>query len=121
MENYLNAWKKYASFSGRASRAEYWTFILINLVIQIGGLYVLPSRFKFLLILFYLLSFLPTIAVAVRRLHDTNKSGAYWFYTLLPIVGPFILLVFTLQEGTVGPNTYGPDPKVEKQQFVTGL
>ena len=121
MENYLKPWRQYASFSGRASRAEYWTFILVNLVIQIGGVVLLPSRFKALLIVFYLLSFLPTIAVAVRRLHDTNKSGAYWFYGLLPIVGPFILLVFTLQEGTNGANTYGPDSREKKEQFITGL
>ena len=121
MQNYLKPWKKYTVFTGRATRSEYWTFILTNLAIQCAAVFLLPERFRTYIVLFNFLIILPTIAVAVRRLHDTNRSGAYWFYCLFPIVGLFILLVFTLQEGTVGPNTYGPDPKSEKEQFVIGL
>lgn len=61
--------------------------------------------------LWALFIFIPNLAVTIRRLHDQDKSG--WFYLLafIPIVGPFILLIFMLIEGTRGPNRFGPDPK----------
>jgi uncharacterized membrane protein YhaH (DUF805 family) len=54
---------------------------------------------------------LPSLAVGVRRLHDTSRSGAWILIALIPVIGPIVLLVFTVQPGTVGPNVYGPDPK----------
>ncbi len=80
---------KYAAFNGRASRAEYWWFILFGIL---GGLIPIVGLFFALAVL------VPTIAVAVRRLHDTNRSGWWLFIVLLPIVGAIVLIVFYCQE-----------------------
>jgi uncharacterized membrane protein YhaH (DUF805 family) len=64
-----------------------------------------------LLSLWWLVTFIPTLAVSIRRLHDTDKSGWFWFFNFIPFVGPFIVLVFYFMEGTRGPNRFGPDPK----------
>lgn len=120
-ETYLRPWKKYAVFSGRASRKEYWTFTLINAAIYIAILIVSavadsgdPSRPNPLSLLLQLVYFvfwagtlIPGLAVAVRRLHDTDRSG--WWLIPCMICG-IILLVFGLQEGDHGPNQYGADP-----------
>lgn len=55
--------------------------------------------------------FLPGLAVGVRRLHDTNRSGWWILISVLPLIGPIVMLVFTVSGGTRGPNSYGPDPK----------
>jgi uncharacterized membrane protein YhaH (DUF805 family) len=64
-----------------------------------------------LLVIFYLAVLIPSIAVAVRRLHDQDKSGAYYFVNFIPYVGGLIFLILMVIEGTPGPNQYGPDPK----------
>lgn len=120
-ETYLQPWKKYAQFSGRASRKEYWTFTLLNAAVYIALVIATavaagdpsgePNPLALLLQLvytvFWLASFVPGLSVAVRRLHDTNRSG--WWLIPCMICG-LILLVFGLQEGDHGPNQYGPDP-----------
>lgn len=113
MKWYLDVLKKYAVFTGRARRTEYWMFILISLIISfvIGfgeGLLGSPG---ILYGLYTLAVLIPTIAVAIRRLHDTNRSGWWMFICLVPLVGPIIFLVFAASEGTAGENSFGPDPK----------
>src|SRR5271169_4721736 len=126
MEWYLAVLKKYAVFDGRARRKEYWFFALINTLIIIPltilGLVLLVitstngSDAALLLLIVPLLIYslfiiLPSIAVTVRRLHDTNRSGWWYLITFIPWVGSAILFVFTVLDGTPGPNQYGPDPK----------
>jgi len=119
----IDWWKKvfiknYANFEGRARRSEYWYYILGNFVITISA-YILSIVLVFfggfLLIpfiwLFSVATIIPNIAVGVRRLHDIGKPGAYYFFILIPLVGPIILLVFFATEGDRGSNEYGPDPK----------
>lgn len=112
MKWYLEVLKKYAVFSGRARRKEYWMFILFNLIIGfalgliegiVGG--GTPKGDRSILITIYQLAILiPSIAVGVRRMHDTNHNG-WWL--LFPVVN----LVFAVLEGTQGENRYGSDPK----------
>ncbi len=98
------AFKKYATFQGRARRKEYWMFFLFNSLIYfaIGFL-----GFSELALLYYLVVLIPSIAVAVRRMHDVGKSG--WF-VLIPLYN-FILAI---TEGNKGENEYGPDPKTNE-------
>ncbi|WDF56055.1 DUF805 domain-containing protein [Mucilaginibacter sp. KACC 22063] len=105
MNWYLDVMRKYAQFSGRARRKEYWMFILFQVIIFIV-LGIISRLIGTLIIywLYYLASIIPTLAVGVRRMHDTGRSG--WF-----IIVPIVNLVFALTPGTVGPNEYGPDPK----------
>ena len=111
----------YADFTGRARRREYWMYTLFATVL-LGALYVamlvfgsasdvLAGLFGLLYVAVGLGLFLPNLAVAVRRLHDTGRSGWWYLIALVPIVGIFVLLYFLVAEGDAGPNEYGPDPK----------
>ncbi len=112
MNWYLEVLKKYAVFSGRARRTEYWMFFLFNIIISfvlgiIGG--VIGGG---LLANLYMLALLcPGIAVSIRRMHDTDRSGWWLLIGLIPIVGTIVLIVFLATEGKAGDNQYGPDPK----------
>lgn len=108
--------KKYAEFTGRARRTEFWMFFLINLVISLvfGVLSAIPVVgviFKVASSLYGLAVLIPGIAVAVRRLHDIGKSGAFYLFVLLPVVGWIILLVYWCTDSQPGANTYGDYPK----------
>ncbi len=97
--------KNYANFEGRARRAEYWYFVLYNLIISfgigfVGGMISLPWLGN----IYSLAVLLPAIAVSIRRMHDINKSG---WYILIPIYN----IVLAATEGDKGSNQYGPDPK----------
>ena len=112
MNYYLNVLKKYAVFNGRAQRKEYWVFFLLNAAISlvlsfISGIIgtAIPA------ILYSLAVLIPGIAVAVRRLHDTNHSGWWFLIGLIPLVGVIILLVFLASDSQSGENQYGPNPK----------
>ncbi|MDO6707412.1 DUF805 domain-containing protein [Photobacterium sp. 1_MG-2023] len=119
MNWYLYALKKYAVFSGRAQRQEYWYFFLINLVItlalgvvdhllqtpgveegtgMLGGIYSLAVL-------------LPSLAVGARRLHDIGRSGWWMLLVLVPILGFIVLVIFFVQDGQPGENEYGLNPK----------
>ncbi len=118
MDWYLKVLKNYFGFSGRARRKEYWMFFLFNLVIAIvlgivdnmAGL-VSDSGYGVLGSLYALAILIPSIAVGVRRLHDTGRTGWWLLIGLIPLIGAIVLLVFFVLEGTSGPNEYGPDPK----------
>ena len=122
MDAVKKCFQNYVNFSGRARRAEYWYFMLFNFLISFGLsiLGTLAGQDRFLgtvfngiASLYSLAVFIPGLAVAWRRLHDIGKSGGYWFFILIPIAGPIILLVWLATAGNVGENAYGPDPKAE--------
>ena len=111
---------KYVTFSGRASRSEYWWF---SLFISLGSIVaaivdmllfgydpVAPGSVGWISGLFTLAIFLPSLSVMVRRLHDKDRSGWWYFIVLIPLIGLFILLYWFVTRGTVGPNRFGPDP-----------
>ncbi|MBM6580207.1 DUF805 domain-containing protein [Microvirga sp. BT689] len=104
---------KYATFSGRAQRSEYWYFFLFMIVVNIVAS-VLDSIIFGDMPLLYLIATLalivPSIAAGARRLHDTDKSGWWLLLGLIPFVGAIVLIVFFCQRGTVGPNQFGGDP-----------
>jgi uncharacterized membrane protein YhaH (DUF805 family) len=115
---FIRALKKYATFSGRARRREFWMFqlctCLIAFAISVISVWVgvHDDLFAVKVALLYLLLLLPTLAVTVRRLHDTGRSGWYLFVTLVPIGGAVAFLIFVAQGGVLGTNEYGPDPKM---------
>ena len=98
--------KKYVDFNGRATRSEYWWFILFCVIVQ-----VLAACFSSTLAnLIALALFLPSLAVAIRRLHDVTKSGWFILIGLIPIIGFLVLIYVYIQPSTPGNNIYGPQP-----------
>jgi len=104
---------KYADFSGRAQRSEYWYFFLFLVIVDIVAS-VLDSAlfgdFSVLYLIVTLALIVPSIAAGVRRLHDTERSGWWLLIGTIPVIGAIVLIVFFCQRGTVGPNQFGPDP-----------
>ena len=121
----FEAVKKYAVFSGRARRKEYWLFILLYMILAViaqvigvviglnyemaggvGVIYIpiLPNVVALLLLI-------PGIAVGIRRLHDSDRSGWWLLIVLVPIIGPIWLFVLMVLDGTIGENRFGADPK----------
>ena len=119
MSWYLEALKKYAVFSGRSRRMEYWYFVLFNIIVSIvlgtidALLGTLGSGMGVGLLsgIYGLAILIPSLAVTVRRLHDIDRSGWWIFINLIPLIGAIVLLVFAVSEGTPGNNRYGPNPK----------
>lgn len=114
MNWYLTVLQKYAEFEGRAQRAEYWMFflfnILIGVVIGIVGV-MAPTLANAVLGLYILGTLIPGIAVTVRRLHDTGRSGWWILIGLVPFIGGLWMLVLTVLDSQPGDNEYGPNPK----------
>ena len=112
MSWYLLVLKKYAVFSGRARRKEIWYFILFDFIFAFAlglfdsliGIYVLSS-------LNSLAVLLPSLGVAITRLHDTGRTGWWIFIGLIPLIGAIILLVFFITDSQPETNQYGPSPK----------
>ena len=127
MNWYVEVLKKYAVFSGRARRQEFWMFYVVNVAIALvlelpmfasaasgsGG----TSGWSALYYVYMLAVFIPMIAVTVRRLHDTNRSGGWYFIAFVPLVGFIVLIVFLATDGQHGENRYGPDPKAGQVQY----
>jgi len=118
MSWYLSVLKKYAVFSGRSQRKEYWMFGLFHGIIIILSLLVadLGDAALALMGIYSLATLIPVTAVIVRRLHDTDRSGWWCFIQLVPILGVIVLLVFLATDGTKGDNRFGPDPKARATQ-----
>lgn len=114
MEWMLLPLRRFADFNGRSRRMEYWMFYLfvilfVVVAMVLGGLLaavsdVLGTIFGLVAIVAYIALFIPSLAVAIRRMHDTDHSG-WW------ILCPVVPLIFSLMEGTPGPNRFGEDPK----------
>jgi len=113
MKWYVIVIKKFADFKGRARRSEYWYFVLFNAIFSFGLMFIDRGiGLSFLNTIYSLAVLVPSIAVAVRRMHDVNKSG---WYLLIPIYN----LILACTNGTPGDNKYGPDPK--RPEFDTFL
>ncbi len=119
MEWFLLALKKYAVFEGRSRRKEYWYFVLFSAIFAFciafveGMLGMIdPSiGLGYLTLVYYLFLIIPSIALSVRRLHDTGRSGWWYLLSLIPFVGSIILLIFYVEDSQPGTNEYGHNPK----------
>jgi uncharacterized membrane protein YhaH (DUF805 family) len=120
--------KKYATFEGRARRSEYWyymlfyflAFVALAIVDGVTGTLDEEAGIGLLSGLFVLATLIPTIAVLVRRLHDTDRCGWWALLNLVPLVGGLVLLVFTVLDSQPGANRFGPNPKGVIGAGVTG-
>ena len=119
MNWYLDVLKKYAVFNGRARRKEYWFFALFNIIISIvlavidgiTGSYSAAFGMGLLGAIYMLAVLVPAIAVSVRRLHDTDRSGWWMLIILVPLIGAIVLLVFMVLDSSPSQNQYGVNPK----------
>lgn len=110
-----SGFSNYLNFRGRASRSEYWWWALFTILLAIAIQVVLGTLLgeetgAFLANLASLVVLLPSIAVGVRRLHDTDRSGWWMLIGFIPVIGIIVLIVFFVQTGTDGPNRFGPPP-----------
>ena len=130
MEWYLKVMRdNYANFNGRARRKEYWMYTLIFTVLLIALMTIMFSVLSFsdetgiesgpgvyltviLVIVFLFAHLIPSIALTVRRLHDTGKSGWWYLIVFVPYLGNFVIFIFTLIDGDRGDNKYGSNPKI---------
>ena len=120
MSWYLEVLKKYTVFEGRSRRSEYWYFALYNLLISVVltlvdlgiGTYDHKARIGLFGAIYALAVFIPGLAVAIRRLHDTNRSGWWLLIAFIPIAGAIVLLVFMVLDSDSGENQYGANPKL---------
>jgi len=113
MNWYLDVLKNYAVFTGRARRTEYWMFFLLNFTIAfvIGFVEGLVGGPGVIGVLYFLAVLIPGIAVSVRRLHDTGRSGLWLLISFVPLIGAIVLLVFMIEDSSFGQNRYGMNPK----------
>lgn len=119
MNWFLEAMRKYATFTGRSRRKEYWFFqlfvvigsVVLILLDETFGWLDTDTGFGPLSFVFGLAMLLPNLAVAVRRLHDTDRSGWWLLLSLIPIIGGLVLLVFFILDSTPGTNRFGENPK----------
>lgn len=113
MNYWLGCFKKYAEFSGRARRQEYWMFILFNMLVCFG-LQIVDAILGTEGVLgagYSLAALIPSWAVFTRRMHDIGKSGWWWLIGIVPLVGAIVLLIFLCQDSQPGDNAYGSNPK----------
>lgn len=109
---------KYAEFSGRARRSEYWYWVLFVFLVFAAAVIAdnafgstVGAGVGWITLVLSLLLFLPNLAITVRRLHDTGRSGWWWWLSFLCGIGAVIVLVFCLQDSQPGDNEYGPSAK----------
>lgn len=108
---YVKMFKNYAEFSGRTNRSDYWFAILANFIVSIilGIIISIAPSLNFLSGIYCLAVLVPSLSIAVRRLHDIGKSGWWYLIFLVPLAGPIILIVFLATESSPD-NIYGPNP-----------
>jgi uncharacterized membrane protein YhaH (DUF805 family) len=116
---WAGCYRKYATFSGRARRAEYWWYTLFNSIIYgvlvgigflMGDSDTSTTIFGFLVMVYVLIVLVPTLAVTSRRLHDTGHSGWWQVLSIVPLAG-LVAFIMTILDGNPGTNQYGPDPR----------
>ena len=107
-----SGFRNYVTFSGRAARSEYWYWTLFAFLASIGGeiLDAITGGAGLINVAVALGLFLPALSVAVRRLHDLDRSGWWYLIILIPLIGLIVLIVWFVTRGTPGPNRFGPDP-----------
>lgn len=118
MDWYMSVLKKYAVFSGRAGRKEFWMFALFNLFFIVAaiildnilGTTIGRGRYGLFYSLYTIAVFVPNLSVSIRRLHDTNRSGWWLLISAIPVIGAIMLLIFLIESGDPGDNRYGPLP-----------
>lgn len=101
----------YVTFNGRASRAAYWWWFLFYILAVVAASIIgsaLDTGVIYILAVLGL--FLPSLAVAIRRLHDTGRTGWWVLIGIIPLIGFIVLLIFYLEQGDPGENEYGPPP-----------
>jgi uncharacterized membrane protein YhaH (DUF805 family) len=116
---YRESLRNYAIFEGRSRRREYWTFVICNsiaiaaltVVDRVIGTWHAHAQVGLLSGVFALAMIVPSIAVGVRRLHDTGRRGWWFLVVLVPLVGWITMIVFACQDSQPGANRYGPNPK----------
>lgn len=112
MDYYLGVWKKYAVFSGRARRKEYWMFVLFSIIAYvILAIIDAVLRTSILVLLYDLAVIVPSLAVGARRLHDVGLSAWLLLIGLVPFLGAIALLIIACIDSQPGDNKYGPNPK----------
>jgi uncharacterized membrane protein YhaH (DUF805 family) len=127
MNYYLNVLKNYAIFSGRATRSEYWFFVLFNVIFSLTAMMLdrafgttfsfntmsgpISLGYGYFYLLYIFAVFIPGLAVLVRRLHDVGKSGWFMFIILIPLVGFIWLLILLFTDSIPSMNKYGLNPK----------
>lgn len=119
MNWYLTVLKKYATFTGRATRSEYWYFVLFSAIISLvlvlldkmTGTYDVQSGMGILSGVYSLAVLIPSVAVSVRRLHDIGRSGWWLLLAFIPLIGALVILYFSLQVSQPMTNQYGENPK----------
>ena len=107
-----SGFSNYVNFSGRASRSEFWYWILFGIIVSIIANIidaVLGIPLPVVSAIVSLVLLLPNISISIRRLHDIDRTG-WWFLLVLTIIGSILLIVWACFKGTSGANTYGPDP-----------
>ena len=109
--------RRYAEFGGRSRRKEYWYYTLFLIILSVVAaiidavLFGAEDGLGIVGIVLTLATLVPGIAVSVRRLHDTDRSGWWLLILLIPLIGVIVVIVFTVMDGTPGPNKFGPSPK----------
>ena len=112
MHWYLDVLKKYTAFGGRARRQEYWMFVLFHVIVAVVLLVAetMAGGPGILYALYLIGTILPSLAVSVRRLHDTGRSGWWLLLSLVPF-GSIVVFIFTVMDSQPGTNRFGPNPK----------
>lgn len=124
MNWYIKVFKQYFDFTGRARRKEFWMFALFHFLFLFtttflvfyltGDLYEdTETNWVYVTIIcsYLLLSIIPSVALTIRRLHDTGKSGWWYLIVIIPYIGWFTIIIFACMEGNRGTNKWGPNPK----------
>lgn len=120
MEWYKKALSQWKDFDGRARRKEYWMFTLFNLIFiiaagiidRVTGLANDLTGIGPVYVIYVVAMFIPSIAVAIRRLHDIGKPGWWLLLVIIPVIGGLWLLYLMVQDSEPGDNQYGPNPKL---------
>lgn len=133
MKSIINSFKKYATFSGRASRREYWLFVLFYCIVTVFAMlprvpmligklimrmpsietgFAILNSLGMIALLALVASIIPLIAVTIRRLHDIGRSGFWYFIRCVPFIGELWFLILTVRAGTPNRNEWGINPLI---------